>query len=145
MGRGSDAPFEQIGAPWLDSAAVLARMRAAALPGVRFEGIAFTPHAPGDGKYGDTSVVGIRLRMTNRDVYDPTATAVHLLAAVRAVHPDRFEWIAKHFDRLAGGPILREQFAVRDRSGRYRARVGGGAGAVQAEAAAVSAVSGIVA
>ena len=109
VGRGSDAPFEQIGAPWLDSAAVLARMRAAALPGVRFEGIAFTPHAPGDGKYGDTSVVGIRLRMTNRDVYDPTATAVHLLAAVRAVHPDRFEWIAKHFDRLAGGPILREQ------------------------------------
>ena len=67
VGRGSDAPFEQIGAPWLDSAAVLARMRAAALPGVRFEGVAFTPHAPGDGKYGDTSVVGIRLRMTNRD------------------------------------------------------------------------------
>ena len=33
VGRGSEAPFEQIGAPWLDTAAVLARVRAAALPG----------------------------------------------------------------------------------------------------------------
>ena len=47
--------------------------------------------------------------MTDRSAYDPTATAVHLLAAVRAVHADRFGWIPKHFDRLAGGPVLREQ------------------------------------
>lgn len=109
VGRGSDAPFEQIGAPWLDTAAVLARVRAAALPGVRFGATSFTPRSPGDGKYGDTAVVGIRLHVTDRGAYDPTATAVHLLAAVRAVQPDRFEWIAKHFDRLAGGPRLRAQ------------------------------------
>jgi Uncharacterized protein conserved in bacteria len=109
VGRGSDAPFEQIGAPWLDTAAVLARMRAAALPGVRFGATSFTPRSPGDGKYGDTAVLGIRLHVTDRNAYDPTATAVHLLAAVRAVQPDRFEWIATHFDRLAGGPQLRAQ------------------------------------
>jgi len=109
VGRGSDAPFEQIGAPWLDTAAVLARVRAAALPGVRFGATSFTPRSPGDGKYGDTAVVGIRLHVTDRGAYDPTATAVHLLAAVRAVQPDRFEWIATHFDRLAGGPRLRAQ------------------------------------
>ena len=109
VGRGSDAPFEQIGAPWLDTAAVLARVRAAGLPGVGVEGTAFTPRSPGDGKYADTAVAGIRLRVLDRDAYDPTATAVHLLAAVRAVHPDRFAWIARHFDRLAGGPVLREQ------------------------------------
>jgi len=109
VGRGSDAPFEQIGAPWLDTAAVLARVRAAALPGVRFGATSFTPRSPGDGKYGDTAVVGIRLHVTDRGTYDPTATAVHLLAAVRAVQPDRFEWIATHFDRLAGGPRLRAQ------------------------------------
>jgi uncharacterized protein YbbC (DUF1343 family) len=109
VGRGSDAPFEQVGAPWLDTAAVLARVRAARLPGVGFEGRTFTPHGPGDGKYADTLVAGIRLRVTDRKTYDPTATAVHLLAAVRAVHPDRFAWITKQFDRLAGGPKLREQ------------------------------------
>ncbi len=109
VGRGSAAPFEQIGAPWLDTAVVLARVRAAALPGVRFAGVTFTPRQPGEGKYADTLLVGIRLQVTDRNAYDPTATAVHLLAAVRAVHGDRFSWIPKHFDRLAGGSVLREQ------------------------------------
>lgn len=109
VGRGSAAPFEQVGAPWLDTAAVLAQMRAAALPGVRFAGVTFTPIRPGDGKYADTTLAGIRLAVTDRSAYDPTATAVHLMAAVRAVHGDRFGWIPKHFDRLAGGARLREQ------------------------------------
>lgn len=109
VGRGSDAPFEQVGAPWLDTAAVLSRVRAARLPGVRFAGVTFTPGRPGDGKYADTLLAGIRLAVTDRERYDPTATAVHLLAAVRAVHGDRFDWIPKHFDRLAGGVGLREQ------------------------------------
>ena len=109
VGRGSEAPFEQVGAPWLDTAAVLARVRAAALPGVRFAGVTFTPRKPGEGKYADTLLVGIRLKVTDRKAYDPTVTAVHLLAAVRAVHGDRFAWIPRHFDRLAGGAGLREQ------------------------------------
>ena len=109
VGRGSAAPFEQIGAPWLDTAAVLARMRAAGLAGVAFSATSFTPRRPGDGKYADTLLAGIRLRATDRSAYDPTAVAVHLIAAVRAVHPDRFGWIPRQFDRLAGGPVLREQ------------------------------------
>jgi uncharacterized protein YbbC (DUF1343 family) len=109
VGRGSDAPFEQIGAPWLDTTAVLVRVRAAGLPGVRFEGVGFTPTRPGDGKYADTALAGIRLTVTDRATYDPTATAVHLLAAVQDVHRDRLAWIPRHFDRLAGGPRLREQ------------------------------------
>jgi len=107
VGRGTDAAFRQIGAPWLDTAAVLARVRAEPLPGVRFVGVSFTPRAPGDGKFADTAVAGIRLEMTDRTRYDATATAVHLLAAVRAVHGGEFGWIPKHFDRLAGGPGLR--------------------------------------
>ena len=109
VGRGSDAPFEQIGAPWLDTAAVLARMRATGLPGVTFAATSFTPRGPGDGKYADTAVTGIRLRVTDGNAYDPAATAVYLLAAIRAAHPDRFGWIVRQFDRLAGGPVLRGQ------------------------------------
>lgn len=108
VGRGTDAAFTQIGAPWLDTSAVLARIRAAHLPGVRFRGVTFTPQAPGDGKYSDTALAGIRLELTDRDQYDPTATAVHLLAAVRAASGSHFGWISRHFDRLAGGPALRE-------------------------------------
>jgi uncharacterized protein YbbC (DUF1343 family) len=108
VGRGSDAAFEQIGAPWLDTTAVLARLRLAPPAGVKFTAIAFTPHAPGDGKYPDTLVAGIRLTTTDRAAYDPTLTAVHLLATLRAVHPTDFAFRPAQFDRLAGGPELRE-------------------------------------
>jgi uncharacterized protein YbbC (DUF1343 family) len=111
VGRGTDAAFSQVGAPWLDTAAVLGHIRARRLPGVAFRGVGFTPRAPGDGKYADTTVPGIRLELTDRDRYDPAATAVHLLAAILTRHPDRFGWIPAHFDRLAGTRRLREALA----------------------------------
>jgi uncharacterized protein YbbC (DUF1343 family) len=107
VGRGSEAPFEQIGAPWLDTAAVLSSIRGANLPGVRFRGVQFTPARPGDGKFADTLVAGVRLEVTDRSSYDPTATAVHLLAVIRKLYPQRLTWIPAHFDRLAGGTELR--------------------------------------
>ena len=107
VGRGSDAPFEQVGAPWLDTAAVLADLRRAAPAGVRAWGVTFTPRRPGDGKYADTLLAGIRLEVTDRDSYDPTVTAVHLLTAIRRRHPGRLGWIPRHFDRLAGTTQLR--------------------------------------
>jgi uncharacterized protein YbbC (DUF1343 family) len=107
VGRGSDMPFEQLGAPWLDTAAVLARLRRAAPAGVRFTGTTFTPASPGDGKYADTLLSGIRMITTDRTRYDPTVTAVHLLAVLRAVHPNAFAFRPAQFDRLTGGPDLR--------------------------------------
>jgi uncharacterized protein YbbC (DUF1343 family) len=62
---------------------------------------------PGDGRFPDTLVAGIRLAVDDRESYDPTRTAVHLLSAVQAVHPDQIGWVPRHFDRLAGGPALR--------------------------------------
>ncbi len=108
VGRGSDAPFQQVGAPWLDPAVVLAQVRRARLPGVEFRGVTFRPAKPGDGKYADTLLAGIRLQVTDRETYDPTATAVHLLAAIRVHHAGEFTWIPKHFDRLAGTSVLRK-------------------------------------
>jgi uncharacterized protein YbbC (DUF1343 family) len=127
VGRGSDAPFEQIGAPWLDTAAVLTRMRAARLPGVELRGVTFTPTEPGDGKFAGTAVAGIRLSVTDRTRYDPTITAVALLAAIQAVHPDRIGFNSTQFDRLAGGDALRralvEGDAATDITGAWGARL----------------------
>ena len=138
VGRGTDAAFEQVGAPWLDTARVLGIMRAAGLPGVAFSGVTFTPRRPGDGKFADTALAGIRLRITDRAAYDPTVTAVHLLAAIRDVHPEELGWNARHFDRLAGSSALRTALAsgappaaavagwaaavakFRERTGKYR-------------------------
>jgi uncharacterized protein YbbC (DUF1343 family) len=107
VGRGSERPFEQIGAPWLDTAKVLAEMRRAGLPGVELLSVRFTPVKPGDGKFPDTTLAGIQLRVTDRSRYDPTATTVHLLAAIQRLQPDSLRWITAHFDRLAGGTDLR--------------------------------------
>jgi uncharacterized protein YbbC (DUF1343 family) len=120
VGRGSDAPFEQVGAPWLDTTAVLEALRQARVPGVEFSAVTFTPRHPGDGKYADTLVRGIRLRVTDRTAYDPTLTAVTMLKVVATVGfapggcdhcqaDGGFAWLAPQFDRLAGaGPRLRQ-------------------------------------
>jgi uncharacterized protein YbbC (DUF1343 family) len=113
VGRGSEAPFEQVGAPWLDTTAVLKTFRAAGLPGVKATGVRFTPVRPGDGKYADTLLQGVRLEVTNHEVYDPTVTAVYLLAAIHGRHPAEFGWIPRHFDRLAGTATLRTAIEAR--------------------------------
>jgi len=133
VGRGTDAPFRQVGAPWLDTVAVLRRLRAAKVAGVAFSAVVFTPHLPGDKKFADTLVSGIRLKVTNRRSFDPTRTAVEMLSAIRAVHPDQIR-IGGSFDRLAGGTALREALLKGDSPGkivegwrtelnRYRKRV----------------------
>lgn len=108
VGRGSDRPFHQVGAPWVDTTAVLRRLRGAGLPGVRFEGTTFTPRQPGDGKYADTTVAGVRLILADAGRYDPVRVGLEMLAAVRAVHPGAFRFSDRQFDRLAGGTGLRE-------------------------------------
>jgi uncharacterized protein YbbC (DUF1343 family) len=108
VGRGSEAPFEQIGAPWIDTTALLAALRRASIPGVRFAGVVFTPQSPGDGKYSDTVLAGVRLSITDRDRYDPTVTAAYMLSALRATHSTAFAFRPAQFDRLAGGPELRQ-------------------------------------
>lgn len=107
VGRGSDAPFEQIGAPWLDTTGVLDAIDTSRLAGVALAPTRFRPVAPGDGKFADTVVAGLRLTVTDRTAYDPVATAVELLVAIAQHHPDRLGWRVAQFDRLAGGPALR--------------------------------------
>lgn len=106
VGRGTDRAFQQVGAPWLDAEAIVARLGASAMPGVRFEAVRFTPVRPGDGKYADTELAGVRFIVTDRDVYDPTHAAIEVLIAIRDAQPE-FEFRDAGFDRLAGTDRLR--------------------------------------
>ena len=88
VGRGTDAPFRQLGAPWLRADAVVRAMRARyrlALDAVRF-----TPHAPGDGKFDGVEVHGVRLRAFDRSRGDPVRDALLLLQTIAALHPSEF-------------------------------------------------------
>jgi uncharacterized protein YbbC (DUF1343 family) len=115
VGRGTDHPFEQVGAPDLDTAAVLAFLARDPVPGVAFGAVRFTPRRPGDGKFADTLVAGIRLQLTDRARYDPTIAALHLLEAVAktARRPARlFPSGHAHFSRLFAAPaeVTRQAF-----------------------------------
>ncbi|MFT5153934.1 MAG: hypothetical protein ACI841_003940 [Planctomycetota bacterium] len=64
VGRGTEAPFECIGAPWIDSDKLLARLRELDLPGVQFTAKAFTPSA---SRFEGEPLQGIALRVEQRD------------------------------------------------------------------------------
>ena len=107
VGRGTPIAFQILGAPWLDPARVIARVRDAGVEGVEIVDTTFTPLAPTDGKYPGVALRGIRMRVTDRQRFEPTRFAVSVLTALRDIHPGAFEFRAPHFDRLAAGPALR--------------------------------------
>lgn len=108
VGRGTSFAFRVLGAPWLDPAKVIERLRGYAIAGVEFTATTFTPVAPTDGRYPGIPLGGVQMRVTDRAHFDPTKVAVALLAAIRAVHPDQFQFRVERFDRLAAGPALRQ-------------------------------------
>ena len=110
-GRGTDRPFEYIGAPWLNSAQVIEILENAALRGVEFEPIQFTPvkrpnnvEAP---KFADRGCNGLYVRVTDRETFEPVRTGIYLLWAVRSVHPDKFEWRVPAIDERSGTTEIR--------------------------------------
>jgi uncharacterized protein YbbC (DUF1343 family) len=108
VGRGTDAAFQQIGAPWLNGAALAQRLNRYRLPGTRFEAVTFTPVRPSDGKYGGELLSGVHFVATDRALYDPTLAAAAALVEAKRMAGDRWEWNVRHFDRLAGTSRLRE-------------------------------------
>ncbi len=107
VGRGTERPFQWIGAPWLDGAELAERLNAYALPGVRFESATFTPNKPGDVKWPSTEVHGVRFVMTDASVYDPITAAVAALVEAKRMAGANWKWIVPHIDQLAGTDRLR--------------------------------------
>jgi beta-N-acetylhexosaminidase len=107
VARGTDHPFQQVGAPWLDGEALARTMNRYGLPGVRFEAVRFTPVSPGDGKFDGVEVEGVRLIATSTE-YDPTHAALALLVETHRMSAENWGWLQSHFDRLAGTDLLRK-------------------------------------
>src|SRR5918993_891871 len=103
--RGTDRPFEQIGAPWLDALGVVAAMNAMKLPGIRFEAITMRVE-PTAAKFPGLTIPAIRFAVTERQVYRPVPTALLLIDAIRKRHPQEFAW-GKTIDRLTGSDAVR--------------------------------------
>ncbi len=104
-GRGTDRPFEQIGAPWLNATEVARVMNARGLPGIRFEAITM-PVEPNANKHKGLTIPAIRFAITDRKAYRPVRTALLLIAEIKRQHPADFQWRGS-IDRLTGTDKMR--------------------------------------
>jgi uncharacterized protein YbbC (DUF1343 family) len=104
-GRGTDRPFEQIGAPWLNAVEVARVMNERKLPGIRFEPITMTVSATA-AKYPGLTIPAIRFVITDRQAYRPVKTSLLLIDEIRRQHRADFTWRST-IDRLTGSDKAR--------------------------------------
>jgi uncharacterized protein YbbC (DUF1343 family)/CubicO group peptidase (beta-lactamase class C family) len=88
VGRGTDTPFEQVGAPWVDGVALAAALNARGLAGVRFYPVTFTPAS---SKYAGEACHGVFIIVTDRETIRPVRVGLEIAAALFARHPDAFD------------------------------------------------------
>jgi len=103
VGRGTDTPFEIIGAPWLDAAAMTAELRTSNLPGIAIQPTRFTPRS---SKFESEECQGLQLLITDRQAFDPIRVGFAIAAALRKLHPD--QWEHKNYNRLLSNQKLFE-------------------------------------
>lgn len=88
VGRGTDQPFEQFGAPWIDGPRLAAALNAKRLPGIRFYPITFTPKS---SKYANEECQGVFMVITNRSALQPVRMGLEIVSALSTMFGDKFD------------------------------------------------------
>lgn len=107
VGRGTPRPFRWIGAPWMDSGAIVKRLRSKKLKGVEFSEEMFTPTK---SVFAGIPCRGIRMKITRREVLKPFAVFLHLAAALRERHPEQIQWRWDETKRMTGTESFRKHY-----------------------------------
>jgi uncharacterized protein YbbC (DUF1343 family) len=95
VGRGTDTPFEVVGAPFVDGRELAAAMNAKHLPGVRFVPVRFIPAA---SVWAGEACGGVNLVITERAKFAPVRTGLEIALALRALYLE--QWQASKFMTL---------------------------------------------
>jgi uncharacterized protein YbbC (DUF1343 family) len=88
VGRGTQTPFEEFGAPWLNGDEVAAALNARNLPGVRFSGQPFIPIA---GLYSGQRCGGVAIRVTDRFKVRSMRMGLEIAAILQKLYPKQFD------------------------------------------------------
>jgi uncharacterized protein YbbC (DUF1343 family) len=88
VGRGTDTPFEVVGAPWIDSVALAKYLNARDIIGVRFVPIVFTPNA---SNYANEQCGGVNLLLTDREALDSPELGIEIVSALQHLYPDKYK------------------------------------------------------
>jgi uncharacterized protein YbbC (DUF1343 family)/CubicO group peptidase (beta-lactamase class C family) len=108
VGRGTDQPFEQIGAPWIDGRRLAETLNARRLPGIRFYPITFTPTA---SKYAKEECQGVFMVITNRAQLQPVRVGTEIASTLWKLFGDKYD--PSNMWRLVGS----EEIVTRIRQG----------------------------
>ncbi len=105
-GRGTEAPFQLIGAGWLTDAGTIAhQLNLLNMGGVRFDSTSRTIAA--GQKWGGQTIPMLQIRVTDLDRLKPVQLAAYMLQEIHRRHPAQFKWVLPHMDQLAGSDALR--------------------------------------
>jgi uncharacterized protein YbbC (DUF1343 family) len=88
VGRGTERPFEWVGAPWVDGRKLAAELNTRQLAGVRAVPVSRTPTA---SKFKGQECGGVDLVVSDRSAVEPVRLGLELMAAVRKLHPEKWE------------------------------------------------------
>lgn len=95
VGRGTERPFEWIGAPWIDGRVLAAELARRDLPGVRFVPVS---RKPTSSKHEGVECGGVDIIAVDWAAVRPVRLGLEIAAALRALYPQK--WETKNFDRL---------------------------------------------
>jgi uncharacterized protein YbbC (DUF1343 family)/CubicO group peptidase (beta-lactamase class C family) len=88
VGRGTDTPFELVGAPWVKSRELAAYLNARGITGVRFVPLTFTPTA---SVYSGQECGGVNIVVTDRNGFDAPESGIELAAALHKLYATDFK------------------------------------------------------
>ncbi len=103
VGRGTDTPFEVLGAPWIEGRDMARLLNARKIPGVSFVPIVFAPSA---SQFSKESCGGINIVITNRRDFSPVRVGLEIATCLRTLYPK--DWDTKNFNRLLGNDLVFE-------------------------------------
>jgi uncharacterized protein YbbC (DUF1343 family) len=89
VGRGTEAPFEEFGAPWINGEEVAQLLNAKNLPGVHF---ANQPFIPVSGLYAGQHCGGVGVRVTDRAALRSMRVGLEIAAELHKKYPDHFDF-----------------------------------------------------
>jgi uncharacterized protein YbbC (DUF1343 family) len=95
LGRGTDTPFELLGAPWIQPRELAAYLNARAISGVRFVPTEFMPNA---SVYAQQKCGGVNILVTDRNSLDAPELGIEIASALHSLYPQQFEM--KNLDSL---------------------------------------------
>jgi uncharacterized protein YbbC (DUF1343 family) len=105
-GRGTDHPFENIGAPWLDHKKVVELLTTMKFEGVRFEANTFVPEQKSylgrPPELSGETCNGVFIHITDRKKFELYKVGVALLWAINSLHADKLVWKDATIQRLSG-------------------------------------------